>query len=326
MKRREFITLLGGAAASWPLAARAQQPAMPLVGYVTPGSPDDVAARLRRLRQGLSEAGYVDGRNVRIESRAAEGRYDRLPEMAADLVRRQAAVIVTAGVPATAAAKAATATVPVVFQMGADPVAVGLVASFNRPGANVTGIATLGVALGPKHLELLHELAPTATIMALLINPTNPSAETLPSELAAAARKLGLQLHVLHARTERDFDSAFATLKQLGVGGLVISNEGLFLGQSAQLAALTLRHALPAIHVVPEFTAAGGLMSYGSSTTEAARLVAAYTARILKGEKPADLPVQQTTKIELTINLKTAKTLGLTVPPTLLATADEVIE
>jgi putative ABC transport system substrate-binding protein len=329
MRRREFITLLGGAAATplWPLPAHAQQPAMPLVGYLNAGSPDTVAAaRLRVLRQGLSEAGYVDGRNVTIELRAAGGRYDLLPGMAADLVRRQAAVIVTSGVPATAAVKAATATVPIVFQVGADPVALGLVASLNRPGGNVTGVATLGVALGPKHLELLHELVPAGTVMALLINPTNPSAETLPSELEGAARKLGLKLHILQAHGEGDFDTAFATLNRLGAGGLVISNEGLFIGRSEQLATLTIRHAVPAIHVVPDFTAAGGLMSYGGSTTESSHLVGAYTGRILKGEKPADLPVQQSTKVELTINLKTAKALGLTVPLALLTRADEVIE
>jgi putative tryptophan/tyrosine transport system substrate-binding protein len=326
MRRREFITLLGGAAAGWPLAARAQQAAMPVVGYLNSGAPDAAAGRLSVLRQALSEAGYIEGRNVTIELRSADNRYDQLPEMAVDLVRRQSTVIVTAGIPATVAAKAATATVPIVFTMGGDPVASGLVASLNRPGANLTGITTLGEELAPKHLELLHEVAPAATIIGFLVNPANPAAEHAVSELAGAARKLGLKLHVLKARTESDIDTAFATLRQLGAGGLVISLEGLFISGSEQLAALTLRDAVPAIHVVPEFAAAGGLMSYGGSTTEASRLQGVYLVRILRGEKPADLPVQQVTKIELIINLKTAKALGLTVPLSLLGRADEVIE
>jgi putative tryptophan/tyrosine transport system substrate-binding protein len=326
MKRRQFITLLGGAAAAWTPAARAQQPAMPVIGYLNSGAPDAAAGRLRVLRHALSEAGYVEGGNVTIELRSADDRYDRLPEMAVDLVRRQSTVIVTAGIPATAAAKAATATVPIVFMMGGDPVAYGLVASLNRPGANLTGITTLGEQLAPKHLELLHEAAPPATVIGLLVNPANPAAEPVASELAAAARKLGLELHVLEARTEGDIDTAFATLRQLGAGGLVISLEGLFISRSEQLAALTLRDGVPAIHVVPEFAAAGGLMSYGGSAAEASRQLGLYMVRILRGEKPADLPVQQVTKIELIINLKTAKALGLTVPITLLGRADEVIE
>jgi putative ABC transport system substrate-binding protein len=328
MNRRTFITLLGGAATSslWPLAARAQQPAMPVIGYLTSGGADAAAGRLRVLRQALSEAGYIEGRNVTIDLRSADNRYDRLPEMAADLVRRQPTVIVTGGIPATAAAKAATATVPIVFTMGGDPVAYGLVASLNRPGANLTGITTLGEQLAPKHLELLHEAAPAATVIGLLVNPANPAAESVASELAGAARKLGLKLHVLQARTESDLDTAFATLRQLGAGGLVISLEGLFISRSEQLAALTLRDAVPAIHVVPEFATAGGLMSYGGSNTDSYRLAGAYTGRILKGEKPADLPVQQGTKVELIINLKTAKTLGVTVPLSLLGRADQVIE
>jgi len=324
--RREFITLLGGAAAAWPIAARAQQPGMPVVGFLTAASADSANFALRALRQGLSEAGYVEGRNMVIEVRGADNHNDRLPELAADLVRRQVSVIVTAGVPATIAAKAATTTVPIIFQMGVDPVAFGLVASLNRPGGNLTGIATLGVRLGSKHLELLHELVPTATVVALLANSANPSSEPVVSELEAAARKLGLQLHILQAQTEREFEPAFAALHQLGAGGLVISNEGLFFARSEELAALTLRHGVAAVHVAPDFSRAGGLMTYGGSATERARLMSLYTGRILAGEKPADLPVQQSTKVELIVNLKTAKALGLTVPPSLLARADEVIE
>jgi putative ABC transport system substrate-binding protein len=323
--RREFITLLGGAA-TWPVVARAQQPVMPLIGYLGMESPDSDASGLRGFRQGLSEIGFVDGKNVVIEYRWTEGKYDRLPELVAELVRRQVKAIFTNGAAATAAAKAVTTTIPIVFEMGADPVASGLVASLNRPGGNITGIATLGVELGSKHLELLRELAPVTSIMALLVNPANPVAETVTRELQAAARTLGVQLHILRASTEQDLDTAVASLAQLGAGGLVISNNGLFNSRSKRLAALTVRHAVPAIHVVREFAAAGGLMSYGSSITDAYRLVGVYTGRILNGEKPADLPVQQSTKVELIINLKTAKALGLTFPSTLLGRADEVIE
>jgi putative ABC transport system substrate-binding protein len=322
MRRRDFITLLGGAALL-PVAARAQ-PALPVIGYLSAEA--TTVGALGSLRQGLSEAGLVEGRNFTTEIRIAERHIDRLPELAADLVRRQVSVIVTAGVPPTRAAKAATATIPIVFQMGADPVAFGLVASLNRPAGNLTGVASLAGELGPKHLELLHELTPGATAIALLVNPSNPSSEPIVSELKAAAGKLGLQLHILHARSQGDIEPAFVTLHQLGAGGLVISNEGLFLGLSQDLAELALRHRVPAIHVVPNFAAAGGLMSYGASAREPTRLVAQYVVRILKGEKPADLPVRQVTKIELTINLKTAKALGLTVPLTLQYAADEVIE
>jgi putative ABC transport system substrate-binding protein len=325
MRRRDFITLLGGAVV-WPLAAKAQQAAVPVIGYLNPETPAANADRLRLFLQGLNEAGYVAGRNVSIEFRSADDRYDRLPEMAAELARLRPAVIFTPGVPATTAAKAATATVPIVFLMGADPVASGLVASLNRPGANLTGVSTLSVALGQKQVELLHELAPAASVLALLINPQNPSAEAVTGEVDEAARKLGLTLRLLRARTERDLDTVFANFDELKAGGLIISNEGLFLNRSAQLAALTVRDAVPAIHVIPEFAAAGGLMSYGGSRSEAAHQVGAYIGRILKGEKPGDLPVQQVTKFELTINMKTAKALGLSVPPILQATADEVIE
>jgi putative ABC transport system substrate-binding protein len=329
MKRREFITLLGGgAAASWPLAARAQQPAMPVVGYVGGQSPDLWASRLRAFRQGLSETGYIEGRNVAIEYRWAEGHYDRLPALIEDLVRRQVSVIAAPGsTPAVVAAKAATVTIPIVFLTAADPVEAGLVASLNRPGGNLTGVTALSVELGPKLLELLHEVVPTAKLIALLVNPTSPIlAETQSRDLSGPARSLGLQIHVLHASTERDFESVFATLLQLRAGGLVIGGEALFTTGSKQLAALALRHAVPAIYQFREFATAGGLMSYGARLTDAHRLVGVYTGHILKGEKPAELPVQQSTKIELVINLKTARALGLEVPTTLLARADEVIE
>jgi putative ABC transport system substrate-binding protein len=277
------------------------------------------------FRQGLSEAGYVEGRNAAIEFRWADGEYDRLPAMAAELVRRQVDVIV-ANTPGVQAVMAATTTIPIVFAVAGDPVKDGLVASLNRPGGNVTGVTALGVEVGPKRLQLLHELAPTATIMALLVNPTSPFAEATSTELQTAAHILGLQLHVLHASTARDIDDAFATLAQMQVGALVIGSDPFFNSRREQLAALTVRHAVPTIYQYRAFAAAGGLMSYGSSFSEPFRQTGVYTGRILKGEKPADLPVQQSTKIELIINLKTAKALGLTFPPSLLGRADEVIE
>jgi putative tryptophan/tyrosine transport system substrate-binding protein len=325
LRRRKFISLLGGAAA-WPLAALAQQSAMPVVGFLNVASPNLYATRLRAFHQGLGEMGYMEGRNVGVEYRWAEGQYTRLPAFAADLIRQQVSAIFVTGVPATAAAKTATTTIPIVFEMGADPVAFGLVASLNRPGGNLTGVVSLGVGLGPKQLELLHELSPTATVMALLVNPNNPSGETVTKELQAAARTLGLQLHVFHVSSEQDLDAVFAKLGQLGARGLIIPNEGLFINRSERLAALAIRHAIPAIMVSREFVSAGGLMSYGSSISDAVRLAGAYTGRILRGEKPADLPVQQSTKVELIINLKTAKSLGLTVPLPLLGRANEVIE
>ncbi|MET0634063.1 MAG: ABC transporter substrate-binding protein [Xanthobacteraceae bacterium] len=329
MRRREFITTLGGATAatliSWPLPARAQQPAMTVVGYLGTDSPDLRARRLRAFRSGLSEAGYDEGRNLTIEFRWAEGQYDRLATLAADLVQRRVNVIVVNG-PAAVAAKAATTTIPIVFVVGFDPVKLGLVTSLNRPGGNLTGVSLLNAELAPKRLALMHELVPTATIMGFLLNPANPNAETLAQDAQAAARTLGLKLHVVHASTERDLDTAFATLVEQRAGALVIGTDGFFVSQSERLAALSVRHAVPAIFQNREFAAAGGLMGYAGSDTDANRLMGAYTGRILKGEKPADLPVQQSTKVELIINLKTAKALGLTVPLIMQMTADEVIE
>jgi putative tryptophan/tyrosine transport system substrate-binding protein len=327
MRRREFIRLLGGAAATWPMAARAQRPAMPVIGLLGAGSQESDAFRVTAFRQGLYEVGYAEGQNVMIEYRWAEGQYDRFPTLVADLVRRQPAVLVTGSTPAARAAKAATTTIPIVFSIASDPVQLGLVASLNRPGGNLTGVTYLGVEVGSKRLELLHELVPAAKIMALLINPTSPSlAEPESRDAQTAARALGLQLHLLHASTERDLDAVFATLLQLRADALVIGNDAFFVSRSKQLAALAIRHAVPAISAYREFAEAGGLMSYGGSLAAAFRLQGIYTGRILKGEKPGDLPVQQATKVELVINLKTAKALGLTVPLTLQVAADEVIE
>jgi putative ABC transport system substrate-binding protein len=326
MNRRRFITLLGGAAA-WPLAARAQQPVMPVIGFLSSVSPETYARRLRAFHQALKERGYVEGQNVEVEYRWGEGQNNRLPALAAELVHRQVAVIAAAGGTSALAAKAATATIPIVFSAAVDPVKVGLVASLNRPGGNLTGVTSLNVEVGPKRLELLHEVVPSATSMALLVNPTSPSiAEPFSQALQAAARALGLQLYVLHASSEREIDAAFATLIKLRAGGLVIMPDQFFLARNEQLAALTVRHAVPSVHLFREFAAAGGLMSYGSDEREYYRLVGIYVGRILKGEKPGDLPVQQATKVELIINLKTARALGLTVPLPLSGRADELIE
>jgi putative ABC transport system substrate-binding protein len=326
-KRREFITLLGGATVAWPLAVRAQQTGMPVIGFLGSDSPGLYADRLRALRRGLKETGYIEGQNLTIEYRWAEGRNDRLPALATDLIRRPVAVIAASTTPSALALKAATTTIPIVFFVAGDPIALGLVASLNHPGGNLTGTTTLTLEVGQKWLQLLHEMVPTATTFALLVNPTSPNlAEAQSLDLQKAARALGLQVHLLQASTDQDFDTVFATLAKLRAGGLVISSDSFFFTRSEQLAALAAQHAVPAIFGFREFAAAGGLMSYGASVTDQHRTLGVYIGRILKGEKPSDLPVQQATKVELIINLKTARALGLEIPPTLLARADEVIE
>jgi putative tryptophan/tyrosine transport system substrate-binding protein len=327
IRRRKFLVTLGGAAAAWPLAARAQQATMPVIGYLGAQSPAAFASRVTAFRQGLGETGYVEGRNVAIEFRWAEGHHDRLPALAAELVARRVAVIVApGGAPAAIAAKSVTTTTPIVFEMGADPIAMGLVISLNRPGGNLTGVSSLNVEVTPKRLEILREAIPTATVVAVVLNPTSPTADSQLRNLQEAARALGLQLHVLHASTMRDFDTVFATLLQLRASGLVVASDTFFATHSEQLAALTVRHAVPAIHQSRDFTLAGGLMSYGGSFVQSHRQAGVYTGRVLKGDKPADLPVQQVTKVELLINLKTAKALGVTFPLSLSGRADQVIE
>jgi len=327
MKRRDFITLIGGAAAAWPLAARAQQAAMTVIGWLNSETPSGYAPYVAAFREGLSELGFVEGRNVWIEYRWAEGHNDRLPALAADLAGRQVAVIAAAGNASALAAKAATTTIPIVFSTAADPIVEGLVASFNRPGGNATGVTNLGGALVQKQIEKLHEMVPTASVIAALVNPTNPTlAEPATKDAQAAARTLGLQLHVIQASTERDIDSTFATLPRLGAGALVVCPDAFLLSRRGQITALALRHAIPTIGFQREFPAAGGLMSYGPSITDGYRQAGTYAGRILKGERPSELPVQQSAKFELTINLNTAKALGLDVPFHLQQLADEVIE
>jgi putative ABC transport system substrate-binding protein len=332
MRRREFIRLLGGTVAapsvSWPLAARAQQGVMPVIGFLNAASAQSYAASLAAFLKGLGEAGYVDGRNVTIEYRWAEDQNDRLPALAADLVQRQVAVIAATSTPAALAPKAATSTVPIVFETAADPVQLGLVASLNRPGGNVTGVTQTNLEIAPKRLELLHELLPAARVMALLVDPSDPAvAETTANQMRAAARTLGLELHVLNASAESDFEKVFVQVRQLQASGLVISaGTAIFVSRSAKLAALAARHGVPSVSTGRAFIMAGGLIGYGADILDAYRLTGGYVGRILRGEKPADLPVQQATKIELRINLKAAKALGVTVPLTLLGRADEVIE
>jgi len=325
MRRRELLGILGGAVA-WPLSLHAQASAMPVVGYLSANSSSGDAGPVAAFIKGLGEVGYEDGKTVKIEYRWADGQYERLPSMASDLVRGQVAVISAMGTPAVRTAKAATTTIPVVFSTIADPVQIGFVASLNRPGGNLTGVTLLAVEVGPKLLEILRAVVPSATTMALLVNPTNPNAETQSRNTQAAARSLGLELHVLHASAERDFDTVFAKLRELKASALIIGQDVYFNAESARLAAMTTSHAVPAIYPLPEFAAAGGLFSYGASRNDAWRQAGIYVGRILKGEKPAELPVVQPTKFELTINLKTAKALGLTLPTSLLASADEVIE
>jgi putative tryptophan/tyrosine transport system substrate-binding protein len=327
MRRREFIAGLGSAAA-WPMIARAQQTSMPVIGYIGTGTRESDAFRLPSFHRGLGETGYVEGRNVGIEYRWAEGHNDRLPALAADLVRRHVNVIaVPASTPGALAAKAATSTIPIVFYVGLDPVELGLVASLGRPGGNLTGVTGWNVMVGPKRLELLHETVPTAAVIGLLVNPTSPELEDADSkEQHAAARALGLQLHVLRASTEEDLHTAFAKLGELRAGGLVIGTDSLFNTRKEQLAALSVQYRVPTIHQYREFAAIGGLMSYGSDTSDLSRQVGVYTGRILKGDKPADLPVEQATRVELVVNLNTAKKLDLVVPQSILVRADEIIE
>jgi putative ABC transport system substrate-binding protein len=326
--RRELLAALGGAAAAWPLAARGQQqPAMPIIGFLGPGSARSDVYRVTAFRQGLSEAGLVEGQNFTIEYRWAENHYDRLPALATELVHRHVAVIATTSTPAALAAKAATTTIPIVFETAADPVKLGFVASLNRPGGNITGVTQASEEIAPKRLELLHEVVPKAGVLGLLVNPTAPElAEPQAREVLSAAQALGVELHVVNASTEQDFDKVFTKLTELRAGGLVIGGSALFTSHSKQLAALTVQHAVPAIYQLREFAAAGGLMSYGSSITDTHRLVGIYAGRVLKGDKPANLPVQQATKVEMYINLKTARALGVTIPLPLSGRADEVFE
>ena len=325
MRRRTFITLLGGAAAAWPLAARAQQSAMPVIGFLNAASPQEYKPFVAGFRRGLSEAGYVEGQNIAIEFRWAEGHYDRLPALATDLVRRRVAVI-AANAPAAVAAKAATATIPIVFTTSIDPINLGLVSSLNRPAGNITGISTIGAQLWAKRLELLGQLIPRPVAIALLLNPKYPDGEVISREVQEGARTLDRQIRILNGSTTGEIQSAFVDLAKLHVGGLLVGTDAFFNSQREWIVALAARYAIPAMYDFRDSAVVGGLMSYGASLVDVYRQAANYVGKILKGEKPGDLPVQQPTKFELVINLKTAKALGLEVPPGVLAIADEVIE
>jgi putative tryptophan/tyrosine transport system substrate-binding protein len=327
MKRREFLSLLGGAAAAWPLAARAQQPGMPMIGFLHVASAGPFAHLIAGLRRGLGETGHVEGQNVTIEFRWADGRYDRLAELAADLVRRQVAVIVTGGGEAPAlAAKAATATIPIVFNTGRDPVKVGLVTSLGRPGGNVTGVNLFTTELAEKRLGLMHDLIPAGALFALLVNPSFPGAEEITQDAQAAARAVGRPTYVITASSESEIDAAFAAIVQMRAGAVLVGVDPFFNSRRNQIVALAARYAIPAVYEQREFAVAGGLMSYGTSLTDAYRQQGIYAGRILRGEKPSELPVMQLSKFELVINLKTAEALGLAIPPGVLAIADEVME
>ena len=326
MKRRAFISLLGGAVATWPLAARAQQQPMPVIGYLSPGWRAALTNPYNVFRQTLAETGYVEGRTVAVEYRWAEGQYDRLPEMAAELVRRQVAVIVAPTIPAALPAKAATATIPIVFSIAGDPVKLGLVTNLARPGGNATGVNFFQAELGAKQLGLLRELLPTAARIELLVNPTNANIEGVTRDVMAASSTIGVRIDVVHASDTREIEAAFATLYRNRVDALLIGSDSFFYQRRLQLATLATRSAIPAVYHSREYVEAGGLMSYGTSLTEVYRQLGVYTGRILKGAKPADLPVVQSTTFELVINLPTARALGLEIPPMVLARADEVIE
>jgi putative tryptophan/tyrosine transport system substrate-binding protein len=327
MRRREFVRIVSGAVVAWPLAAGAQRSALPVVGLLGTGSKESDAFRATAVRQGLAEAGYAEGRNVGFEYRGADDHYERLPALAVELVRRDVAVIVAiGGNTSAAAAKSATATIPIVFAIGGDPIKVGLVASLNRPGGNMTGVSFLNDALIEKRLEIIHETVPTTALMGFLANPANPNADSDTKNVLAAAESKGQKMAVVHARTDSELEMAFATLVQQGAGALLVGSDPFLGNRRDKLVELARRHKVPAVYALREFAAIGGLMSYGTNITEAHRIAGLYAGRILKGEKPADLPVQQSTKVELVVNLKTAKTLGLTIPPHIVARADEVIE
>ncbi len=326
MRRRNFVSLLVGTTVTWPLAARSQQEAMPVIGFLHGTSPETRRAEVTAFHRGLRESSYVEGRDVAVEYRWAEGKYDRLPALAADLVGRQVNVIAAFGTAAALVAKAATATIPIVFLVGGDPIALGLVGSLSRPGGSITGVTPLNDDLGPKLLELLHELVPKAAIIGYLVNPRNATSDALTRQVRGAERMIGQRVDILHASSEHDFEPAFATLDQIRAGGLCVQGDTFFNSRREQLVALAAHHSIPTVYAFRDYAAAGGLMSYGTSLWDAYREVGAYAGRIVKGEKPADLPVQQSVKVELVVNLKTAKALGLTFPLSLLGRADDMIE